>query len=352
MSDITHFSINDILYVSIHDNKRRYNKIFKNINKHYENFLIKNANEDLNKNCLRITIGKFEPDLSNKYIIGDGKYAVCDGYIYVKKEVYKGGHWSFEANNIEGRITELKIDCNTVGRIFITGIIIDFFIHLKLCQINHPIIHSSGFVKDDKAILFSTRGGGGKTSLVLEAISRGYGYLGDNYLIINQHKVMSFPTALSIFTYNLHPVVKSCLSKTEILQISLKNIIYKLTRGYVKFFTKINPNRIAKIVPISDINAAYVIFPTNEQEATKMTMAPLSPEEAIAHIVCNQMLEFAFFNKYICEYSYYYPESDLANHWNKYADSLNKNLNKVKFYKLNIPKSFKYKDLLSIIDNY
>ncbi|MDP1551434.1 MAG: hypothetical protein Q8M06_00275 [Methanobacteriaceae archaeon] len=330
-------------------NEKNKFKIFDTLYKHYENFKTPDKLSDLD---LIFNLGKFTPKTEGKYVVGYGKYYIGSDYLYVANESYKGANWSFEILGIEDKTTIVNIDFNTYGRIFITGHVIDFLIHLKLLQKDNPIIHASGISKKESCTIFSARGGGGKTSIALESLNQGYGFLGDNYLIVNQDEIFSFPTSLSLFTYNLADIILKKLKTKEKVSISLKNLLYKISNGYAKFFTKINPFRITEVIPKSNLQNVFILQPNVDKEK-KIIVNEIDREIALKKIYYNQMLEFTYFNQYMAIYSYLFPEKNLSKHWDMYFNALKKNISEnINFYEVSISGKQNFDEIFHKINDY
>lgn len=340
MSTLKHyFSINDILRFVVIDNTGYFNRMFDTLNIHYENFKLE---DEPNNYDLIIELGKFNPKLENNYISNGGKLYLRENYIFVSEEKYKGAKWRFELQGLNDRITTAKIDCNALGRLFITGNVIDFLIHLKLMEKGYPIIHASAVSKNNSAFAFSSRGGGGKTTIALELVSKGYSFLGDNYVVIHNGDILSFPTSLSIFTYNLAPIIVKNMRFKKRVAVGFRSLIYKLSMGYAKFFTKINPKRICNNIQRSaKLRTTFILMPRMDISSDLISIKEIDLDEFIKMILYNQMLEFPFFGKYIKEYSYFFPQKNFSQHWKRYEDTLRKNFNNDSlFYKIVVPEKY------------
>lgn len=346
------FSIHDIMDFAVVDHKGYFNRRFNTFDTHYENFKCEGR---LNECDLVIELGKFEPNLKNTYVVGDKKYYFSEDSLYVPRESYKGGKWRLQVNGINNGKTIAKIDCNALGRLTIPGHVIDFLIHLKLLEKGFPIIHASAISKNGVAFAFSSRGGGGKTTVALELASNGFNLLGDNFVMIHDGDVFAFPTSLSIFTYNLAPIVANSLNFKEKMSLTSKKMLFKGTMGYAKIFTKINPKRIFhEIDSSSKLYSAFLLIPHTNNANKKILVEEINFDEFINKIGYNQMLEFPYFCRYIEEYSYLFPQADLSQHWEKYKDSLNNNFPKdSSYYKVTVPKRFNnslFKSIGELVD--
>ncbi len=65
------------------------------------------------------------------------------------------------------------------------------------------LAHASAVVYQGKAILFPAMGGTGKTSIMLEFLSRGADYMGDDHIMVSEHGNMAlFPRWIHMMEYN------------------------------------------------------------------------------------------------------------------------------------------------------
>lgn len=81
-----------------------------------------------------------------------------------------------------------------------------FFLQILLLSKNCTFIHSGGIAKNGNGIIFSARGGIGKTALVSILVKEnGMDFLGDDFLIISKKgEVYSCPFPFSIYYYHKH----------------------------------------------------------------------------------------------------------------------------------------------------
>jgi hypothetical protein len=205
-------------------------------------------------------------------------------------------------------------------------------------QKGYPIIHASCVSLNNKGILFSARGGGGKTTIAMHLLDKGFKLLGDNFVIIGEDKALSYLSPLNIFTYNLTPLVRKYLGFNNKVVLSLKNVFYNLTRGYIKIFTKMNP-KIAfphLVDESSKVSAIFVITPRESLKIDKIEKI-----ELCNFLVTNQQLDTLSFLEYIFEYSYIYPNSELSQHWSIYKKNLIKILPDGHiYYKVEVPQKY------------
>jgi hypothetical protein len=213
-------------------------------------------------------------------------------------------------------------------------------IHLKLLKMGHPIIHASSVKKADRGFLFASRGGGGKTTVALRLASSGFDFMGDNYTMLHNNAVLGFPTSLNIFTYNLSPRIKERMSARERRIFKLKDGLCKVTGGYAKFFTKINPQRIfERIGDSANLDSGFFLLPTKKSE--NIDIREIDVSEYARRNLFNQKLEFPYFDRYIREYSFFFPEADFSRHWENYLVAIKNHLSKdAHYYIITVPLRF------------
>ncbi len=329
-------------YYNIHDIVRfkiisdGFNWKFNNIYGAYENFEVANIG-DLD---FVVYLGEFMPCNKNCYIV-DNKYFIRKGYFYCKKDSYKLTNWKFEITGLEDKELIVRIFSNLPGYMWMSGFIIDFLIHYKLNEKSYSIIHASCVSKDNKGYLFSGRGGSGKTTIATSLLERGVKILGDNFVVLYEGKVLSYLSPLNIFTYNLTPLIKRSLSTKERAVLNLKEMIYKINRGYVKIFSKLNLKEIYPelIADKTELDKIFLILP--KKELKEIQIEKIRREKLIEHLVSNQMLDTLMFLPYIFEYSYVFPDSGLATYWDKYRENLNSNLpNDKLLFRVEVPEKY------------
>jgi len=334
METIDRFTISDLLRFRIIDKTGRLSRIFSTFNQQYENFITDDRSERYD---LTITIGEYRPELEDCYSSGDGQFYFKEDYLHVPHESLKGAKWGFEIKGLNEKETEININCNELGRIFIEGHVIDFMIHLKLLKMGYPIIHASSVKKNDQGFLFASRGGGGKTTIALRLASSGFDFMGDNYTMLHNDAVIGFPTSLNIFTYNISPRIMERMSAKERRWFKLKGGLYDATGGYAKFFTKINPQRIFEQTGGSaKLGLGFFLLPT--KRSGNIDIREIDVSEYARRNLFNQKLEFPYFDRYISEYSFFFPEAGFSKHWDEYLVAITNHMSKdAHYYLITVP---------------
>ena len=337
-------------YYNIHDivkfkivNTNHFKWRFSNIYVAYKNF----ETERMDNLDFIVYLGKFTPSHQNCYIINN-KYYVKKDYFYCKRDSYKFGKWEFEMSGFENGITTVRVSSNFIGYMFMSGFIIEFLIQYKLNEKGYPIVHASCVSRNNRGFLFSARSGGGKTTIAMNLVEKGFNILGDNFVILHQGDVLSYFSLLNIFTYNLAPIVKRNFGTKNKVILGLKELFYKATLGYIKIFTKVNPKEIFPELTVEEtkLNTVFLLLPGRGMKIEK-----ISKGELINHLVMNQKLDTLSFLEYISEYSYVLPESKLATHWKRYEENLKANLpDNIPFYKVEVPQKYDKKVFEKILE--
>lgn len=330
---VTNYCIHNLISFSVVDTSKYLNRKVTNIYKQYAPFKVDRlAQPDFVVEIVK----KLTPKMFGRQIIDDIFY-INEDSIYCDNDNHKIARWQFEIKGIEKSNLHVVVSSNLLGSKYISGIIIDFLIHLTLCKKGISLIHASGLCNRNNAILFSGRGGTGKTKISLQLIEKGYGFLGDNYVIVSRGKVYGYPSPLSLFSYNLSPILNAKIGLIIKINIILKDILYKITRGYAKFFTKVDVRELfpETLVDQANLRSLLIMIP-----GEKLHIQEISIDDVIRHLVLNQKLEFPGFSKYLAEYSFLFPNSELAVHWSLYERTLEINLKEfgINSYLIEIPR--------------
>ena len=305
-------------------------RVFNTVNLEYKNF----ETERVNDPELTIYLGDFTPSNQECRIL-DNHYYVKEDYFYCR-DSYKAAKWEFEMSGFESGDTEIRISANSFATMIISGFLIDPLINFKLAEKGYALVHGSCVSKDNHAYLFTAQGGGGKTSTALYAVERGFNFMGDNFTILDKGHALSFLSPLNIFSFNLVPVVKKNMKIKSKAEFHLKNILYKMTG--LRIVTKIDVKEIFpnSLNDKSKLKTIFLLVPKG-----KFGIVEIDKEELIAHMVANMKLDSFPFLKYMMMYSYVFPESRMATHWDRYEENLRRNLNSdITICKVEVPQRY------------
>jgi hypothetical protein len=193
-----------------------------------------------------------------------------------------------------------------------------------LTKRGYSLIHASAIATDGQATMYSGRGGGGKTTIALEAVENyEFKYLGDNFIICKDGELLSFLSDLNMFGYNLRTSVWQGLSKSVQLRFALLQLLHRLSHGYIKIFTPVSPSRM---FPHSLQNSATLVAFNSLLTGPEYSCAFIPRAEVISRTVSNQKLEFFSFVRHVELYGCLFADSELARHWERYEALLHQNL--------------------------
>jgi len=302
----------------------------------YENFLTERAENPE----LLIFIGDFKPSLEGCTVINK-KFYTKNNYIYLE-DSYKFGAWKIEITGIDEPVTIIRVNVNQIGKIFadmfLSEFIISFFLRFKMELKGYSVIHASSVSLNKSAFLFPSHSGGGKTKTALYFMDEGFSLLGDDFVVIHKGKVMSYLSPMSIFSYNLNPIINNNLSESEKLMLKLLSYLYKLTSGQIKIVTRFNPKRIfaGRFEDEAVLKSVYFLF-----SKQKFCLEASNRDTIINNLIINQKLEaFPSFN-YLILYSLIYPENLASSFWIKCRDNLYNNFpDDLTYNTVHIPKNY------------
>ena len=291
-----------------------------------------------------VYFGKFTPRNQDCYFL-DEKYYIKENYLYCW-DSHRYVKWELEISGFERGNMEVRLNCNLPGKMFACDLILNHLIWFKLNEKGYPIVHGSSVSKDGKAYLFAGQGASGKSSIALNLLESGFKLLGDHFVILNNGYVMSFPSPLHIMGFNVTPSIKENMSLKHKVFFYSNALLYKLAgRGTA---TKIN---VKSIFPNSledkaKLHSIFFLLPKEKFKAEK-----IGREDLINHLVMNQKLEsFPSFIKYMVEYSYLFPQSNMATYWEHYEENLRRALSpEIEIFKLEVPRRYDAKTLSEIL---
>ena len=90
-------------------------------------------------------------------------------------------------------------------------------IEMLLLRKGYMLVHAGAVSGEGKAYLIAGRGGSHKTNFVMGLMKRGYNYISDDMVILNEKEVLSFPHSVSLFDF-------SC---SIILILKIHNVLHK-----------------------------------------------------------------------------------------------------------------------------
>lgn len=324
------YSIHDVVTFKIINRRNFLNSFFSNMDLEYKNFESKGINDP----DFTIYFGDFTPSNQECHVL-DNEYYVKEDYFYCK-DSYKTAKWKFEMSGFESGDMKVRISTNPFASMIISGFLIDPLINFRLNEHGCSLVHASCVSRDNRAYLFTAQGGGGKTSTALYSVERGFNFLGDNFVILDRGHAMSFLSPLNIFSFNLCPIVKTNMGIKSKVEFYFKNLLYRASG--LRLVTKIDVKDVFanSSVNKSKLDSIFLLIPKE-----KFNIVELDKNELISHMIANQKLDSFPFLKYMMEYSYMFPKSKMATHWDRYEGNLSKNLDdNISIYKVEVPQRY------------
>lgn len=306
--------------------------------------------DSIDKADFIVEVGPFKADNKGCVITEEGRYYIKEGYLYTK-DSYKTARWEVEISCIEDATVRVRVNPNFSGYLFLGSYIIDFLLRVKMNQKGYPFVHGSGIVKDGVAYLFPARSGTGKTVITMHFLDNGFQLLGDNFFIGHSDNILSFPSSMNIFYYNLAPKIKKGLTPNILFGLKLKHLLYQATLGYVKIFTPVSVKDLFKgqIVDRAIPGKIYLM-----QVGSEFGTEEISRENIIKSLLYNNQMDAYPFTNYISEYAYVFPNSWLARHWEVLEENYGKLVERIDSWcKVVLPKqidSVTLQELGKIID--
>ncbi len=285
-----------------------------------------------------VYLGAFTPSNDGCQVLDD-KYHIKYNYIYCE-DTYKMGRWKLEISGLESQNMVIRLWTNMIGRIFadmfICAFVIDSVIRLTMNLKGYSPIHAAAVCSNGSALLFPAQGGAGKTTTATYFTGEGYDFLGDDFVILGNQHVFSWLTPLNYFTYNFSPVIKKNTGILDRVLLVFKNIVYRVSFGHIKIFSKVNPKEVFLTCEQSGIKAVFFLAPSGSFNIT-----PMDKSELIKRLLINCELETFPFYRYMLAYSYAFPQSKIAKHWHDCESNLTKNLpSDVTIYRVDVPRKY------------
>jgi hypothetical protein len=322
--------------------EKGYRRVLKRLRVEYGFFERNNYLDEAN---MIVTIGSvdgFPSDyvkINDRYLIGGDWIYICDSYKVAKWKIYM----EFESHCINLHIEPNFFACDLIPPIIITPLI-----GFQLNRNRLSLVHAAGISFGGNAFLFTGFGGSGKTSIVLRFLERGLKLLGDDHVILDRSKVLPFPTAISLFKYNLFG--ESDWIKRRKLEIELKSLIHKFTLGYIYPVTKARLKDYDLIAEGSELRKAILVEPRISGDCT---VEEVGKQEFIDSWMQNILFDGMYLYKYLCAFSY--VNQKFFNYLSNFKETLSRNLvGCQRFIRVNFPQNDVeklFKTICSILEN-
>ena len=341
---IANFNIHNLLKITVRTYNRKFHRVINRIKLEYEQFTCEPFNDsDVNINVI---VGRIAKSALKSFVRIDNKFLVGRDWMYFK-DSYKIAKWETLIKDIHSDTINVIIEPNFFASDLIPPLILTPLIFFQLLKERYLLAHAAGISDGHNAVLLTGFGGAGKTLNVLRALSNGMKFLGDDHVIIHGGEVLAFPTAISLFEYNIPQ--KAGWLRPWRFELTLKNLINKATLGYIYPVTKASirrafPNLVAKR---SSVKAVLLLERSNTHE---MTVEQMTVGELAVAWFRNILLDTLYLYKYLSAYSYVNPEFSLNEYLERVRNSLIDNLLKCEsLIKVRVPEG---KDVVRLISDF
>ena len=326
-----HYNIHDLIKFQIRKEKKG---LFWNLNPEYEYFRVERV-DDPN---IIVNVGKFKPSLNGAYLV-DGRYFVKENYIFRGGELY------------DVEITGLEMEEPFVVNIFpkprgirklwpilaVQDIFLRPLVEIKAVNMRYLILHAAGISDGDYGYIFAGRGGSGKTTLIMNLISQGYKYLGEERIIIKDNIAYSYPLNLKLIDF----WIKNMKDETSF------PFMYRL-----RALLSIISNKKTSINIENTVKTKNFFIIAKKRGLKKLSCRRVNMEKLSKMLVYNNMIDMMYgympfitgvtkfdFTTLLQSYLYIYPNSKIGKHWDTMRDLCEKYLENVDTYLLTIPES-------------
>ncbi|NPE27876.1 hypothetical protein HNV12_07870 [Methanococcoides sp. SA1] len=350
---IRHYNIHDIYKFTINDNSSC--KLFDILNSDFSYF------EEINVENpdLVLNIGEFTPQNHDCYII-DNKYHIKDDYIFCTDSIGKY-KWMTEISGFESG--KIVINFKILSRKTIFDICLPLYTYLlegflmySLSFRGYHTIHSAAVCKNDDVFLLAGRGGSFKTSLVMDLIRKeGFSYMSDDKTIIHDNYAFAYPLNLNRFVFMLENMefekYKNKLEKLNLIKhllTSKKQAINK-NKQIIK-----NDSSIKKLIFVSKtLSPCLKISKISGRENIVQKLIENNRLELClhgSHLPSLTKIKTNPFYRYMDEYSYVFPKSNVGKYWSTLEEGLTEIFDIDEVYEIQFPNNYDVNDLAQIHD--
>ncbi|MBC2702251.1 MAG: hypothetical protein HF976_12775 [ANME-2 cluster archaeon] len=341
MKQVLNYNIHDLLKFQIVLNKKF--NLINYLNIEHRFFEVNN----IDKPDIILNIDKFIPSNEDCYIVND-KYYIKENYFYCKDSEGRT-RWEIEIFGFESGDMIINFDIQIPGVRSLLPILsahilfLSSVIEYKLSNKGYFLIHSAGLGKDNKAFLLAGMGGAFKTTLAMDFTRKaGFGFFGDERVIFHDGQIWSYPIGLVSFDYMCRYL------PTEKKRNFLDKI--NLVKHYLNYYHNLDKLNI-NISEMSDLSALFFIIKQSTRKS--MTINEYDLEKAVDKLIINNKIEMNHvympnikgissnpYFKYTLPYSFIFPESMVATHWDNMKNKLIDILKRVPIYEIEIPMEY------------
>lgn len=341
MKQVLNYSIHDVLTFQIVRNKRK--DFMKDLNLLLSFF---ETNEEIDNPDIVLNIGKFTPSNKNCYV-ADHKYHIKENYFYCKDSEGKA-RWEVEILGFEDGKATINFDGTVLGMQSL--LIPDFLpqnlllrplIEYKLAKKGYFLIHAGAVSKNNKAYLLEGRGGAFKTTLAMDFVRKeGFDFMADDRVIIHKDKVLSFPIHHTLFTFRVKhlPTENPRGLGDKVRMVNYLRNTSKYANNEIKIA---NSSKLRALLSIVKTNKHSIsIREANLKDTIDKLITSMEMEMEIVYSPRLSGMRVGRYLKYMLAYSFVFPDSQVATYWNDLRGGLEKILENVPIYEMEIPENY------------
>ncbi|AGB04689.1 hypothetical protein AciM339_0809 [Aciduliprofundum sp. MAR08-339] len=326
-----HYNIHNIIKFQINKEKKDF---FWDLNPEYEYFKV----DYVEKPDIIVNVGDFKPSIEDTYIV-DGKYYIKWNYLFLRDDKY-----DVEINGLEMKgpiILNIKPKPKGLRRLWpilaTQNIFLRPLIWLLFIKKGKILIHGGGVGFNNKGILLAGRAGVYKTTITMVLVKKGFGFLGDENIILGENEILPYPFNIRSYEFKLHYLGREevnginkirlfkYLSRDEKLyNLNIFNNGCKLEMGYI-IERSLKQNK--KLI-IDNISREDFLKKLEISEKIEMN---ISPTHTFSEVPCHN------FGKLLDAYIYANPNTALKDIWSRVINIMRQNIKTKEIYKIILP---------------
>ena len=330
MPDVHHYNVHDLIRFNIVRPRDR--GLLRSINLEFGFFETSDHSEEPD---IVLNISRFVPRKEDCYLI-DHKYYVRPNYFYCSDATGRA-KWETEIIGLEGGNAVVNFWSRSRGKEMLLypdllpqDLILKPLLEYKLCRKGYFLIHAAAVCKDNRAYLLAGRGGAHKTTLAMQLVQRsGFHLMADDQAILQRDIVLSFPKHIAQLSFKLEHMQTEDYGFFDKLRV-----IDYLRRGQFDM----------QIPHSAPLQAIVFVSRTNTDS---VNTSEISVPVALKKLVINNIMDMnslgfmsGLFLRYMQAYSFVFPNSDVAQHWNYLRQGLAEILSKVPLFEMLVPSTF------------
>lgn len=338
--EIRYYNINNLLSFSVRGGEK---SKLDYIHRQYSYFRTEKPIKDVD---IEIHVGGFDVDrvFGRSYEVVNRKYRIYKDAIYAE-DSYKVAKFQFLIAGLHKERTKIYFDGNFWGYYILYKFFIEPVIRFKLNAKGYFMIHSSSVYVDGKAFVFPASPSVGKTSTMLNWLHGGMGFIADEYTILKDGKVYSYPTPLRLHDYNLkaNPYLCGVMPLKDRIQIYIRTWILRLTLGYGDVTHEVDIWNCFKNVRIQDRADLGELVLFTKYAGRDVRVKKISKKHLIEKLLIIDKFETTRFNEYLDAYYYIHNVPKDQQFWNRMRNNLMAMFDDTSYLELNIPEVYSEK---------